>query len=84
MGVMVPVQCSVYLHLPHLLLKVVQLFLETSSNLETSSLETSSNSDIDLQKEQFKDQSNSEQFKAACNPNSRSRSSFTRPCRWVT
>ena len=40
--------CSVYLHLPHLLLKVVQLFLKTSSN-----------SDIDLQKEQFKDQSNS-------------------------
>ena len=37
-----------YLHLPHLLLKVVQLFLKTSSN-----------SDIDLQKEQFKDQSNS-------------------------
>ena len=37
-----------YLHLPHLLLKVVQLFLETSSN-----------SDIDLQKEQFKDESNS-------------------------
>ena len=59
MDVMVPVQCSVYLHLPHLLLKVVQLFLETSSNLETSSLETSSNSDIDLEKDQFKDQSNS-------------------------
>ena len=40
--------CSVYLHLPHLLLKVVQLFLKTSSN-----------SDIDLQKEQLKDQSKS-------------------------
>ena len=37
-----------YLHLPHLLLKVVQLLLKTSSN-----------SDIDLQKEQFKDESNS-------------------------